>query len=170
MIATEKQINFILSLSEKRDTNSVNPIIVGCIEDIEMGYADSISKKYASRMIEVLLESPMKKIIRDTLSPSIKVEDGRYAIIDGDRVRFFQVNSPTSGRWDGYTFVNEQAGSELYSVRNAKQREDILRMIANDDQALARYGQELGYCGMCNRELTDETSRAIGIGPVCRNK
>lgn len=39
-----------------------------------------------------------------------------------------------------------------------------------DDELLAAaalYGQELGHCGLCGRELTDDESRAAGIGPVC---
>lgn len=30
------------------------------------------------------------------------------------------------------------------------------------------FGQEIGRCGVCGKTLTDETSRAYGIGPVCR--
>lgn len=36
------------------------------------------------------------------------------------------------------------------------------------DAARERYGREIGRCGICNRTLTDEESRRIGIGPVCR--
>jgi len=32
------------------------------------------------------------------------------------------------------------------------------------------YGTELGECGVCGRTLTDEKSRAYGIGPVCRER
>lgn len=33
---------------------------------------------------------------------------------------------------------------------------------------MLRYGQEIGECGHCGRELTNAESRALGIGPVCR--
>ena len=33
--------------------------------------------------------------------------------------------------------------------------------------AMARYGQAIGRCGKCHRRLTDQASRAAGIGPVC---
>ena len=36
--------------------------------------------------------------------------------------------------------------------------------------AAALFGQELQHCGRCGRELTDETSRLVGIGPKCREK
>lgn len=39
---------------------------------------------------------------------------------------------------------------------------------AGPESALARYGQELGECGHCGRELTNDESRRLGIGPWCR--
>jgi hypothetical protein len=43
-------------------------------------------------------------------------------------------------------------------------------MAAGAEDALRRYGRELGECGHCGRELTNDVSRSLGIGPVCRNK
>ena len=102
---------------------------------------------------------------------SLPVSSGRYAIYIGDKLRFFHVNSPAEGKWAGYIFIKEfVGGGEEFSIRNREARNQILGAIANDPDALARYGQELGICGICGRELTDEVSRATGIGPVCRNK
>jgi hypothetical protein len=64
-----------------------------------------------------------------------------------------------------------QASDELYPVRNKIARDEILNLIAaNPKEAMLRYGKELGHCGHCGRTLTDETSRSLGIGPVCRGK
>lgn len=107
------------------------------------------------------------------------IAPGRYAIewYDGDEsdgrtvVKFYKVDKPTEGRWAGRTFVNVQASDEFYPVRNPSTRQEILTLIARDPKAaMLRYGQELGHCGHCGRTLTDETSRALGIGPVCRGK
>ena len=69
------------------------------------------------------------------------------------------------------TFVSEVfGGGRREPVRNRQFRQTVLQAISADPDALARYGQELGECGVCGRELTDEQSRAIGIGPVCREK
>ena len=38
------------------------------------------------------------------------------------------------------------------------------------EKAQVTFGQELGRCYRCGLELTDETSRSLGIGPVCREK
>lgn len=167
VLASPKQINFILSLADQKDVSEVHPIAVGCIDDIRLGYSDSINKKYASKMIEILLAAPKKVTVK---SNDPDVPAGRYALeIDG-KLRFFHVNRPDNGRWKGFVFLNEQSGSELFSIRHPEPRKNILNLIAKDEESIARYGQELGICGMCGRELTDAESRYYGIGPVCRKK
>jgi hypothetical protein len=83
--------------------------------------------------------------------------------------KFYRVNTPTKGRWAGCSFLNVQASSDFHPIRNQGERNAILAQIAKDPiTAKALYGQELGQCGHCNRTLTDELSRELGIGPVCR--
>lgn len=41
-------------------------------------------------------------------------------------------------------------------------------IAAGPVEAMVRYGLELGECGHCGRELTNDESRAMGIGPHCR--
>lgn len=121
--------------------------------------------------IRGILNCIRAEVLREADAPAVIVNDGRYAIdIDG-KLRFFRVNTPAEGRWAKMTFVNEVfGGGNRMAVRNRQFRESVLEAIANDPDALARYGQELGECGVCGRELTDEESRRIGIGPVCREK
>ena len=104
----------------------------------------------------------------------VAVADGRYALdIDG-KFRCFRVNTPTKGKWEGFTFLKEVFGGggigkpREDAIRNRDIRNSVLPAISEDSEALARYGQELGICGNCGLPLTDEESRAIGIGPVCR--
>lgn len=48
---------------------------------------------------------------------------------------------------------------------------DLLRLIAEDPAAAStRYGREFGHCGVCGRGLTNDASRAAGIGPVCARR
>jgi len=102
------------------------------------------------------------------------VASNRYATYISGKLRFFKVNTPEEGRWAGYTFVEELFGSpgafHRVSIKDRAARNGILAAIAGDGDALARFGIELGACGMCGSPLTDEESRALGIGPVCRNK
>lgn len=88
-----------------------------------------------------------------------------------DKLRFFQIDTPLKGQWVGCVFMKEQASDETYKVRDIAREEAVLRLVIADAKgALTRYGLELGACGMCGRTLTDEESRARGIGPVCIEK
>jgi hypothetical protein len=101
-----------------------------------------------------------------------EVPAGRYAVeTEEGHLAFYRVDRPTEGRWAGYVFVKVQASDDYHPIKGAAQRDAILRKIAVDAPGAARrYGLELGSCGICGRTLTDETSRAHGIGPVCRER
>lgn len=99
------------------------------------------------------------------------VASGHYAVTEGNELRFFKVDRVTEGKWAGRTFVKRQSSDELWPVKSRERREEILALIAAEPkEAMIRYGQEIGRCGHCNRTLTDETSRAAGIGPVCASR
>lgn len=96
---------------------------------------------------------------------------GRYAVVEDGVVKFYKVDLVTEGKWSGHVFVKVQASDDLFAVRSPSARKEILDAIAEDpESAMLMYGQELGKCGHCGRTLTDEDSRAAGIGPVCRRK
>jgi hypothetical protein len=104
--------------------------------------------------------------------PGDDVPAGQYALAAGNGVvKFYEVDKPESGRWAGYTFVSARASDERHPIRDRAKRAEILSRIAEDPAAASRlFGIELGRCGVCGRSLTDETSRAYGIGPVCRER
>jgi len=103
------------------------------------------------------------------------VPAGRYAVETEDgatnELAFYKVDRPTEGRWAGYVFVK-------LLVSDSEQRmsfpasKAILRKIAEvgAEAASARYGHEIGKCGICGRTLTNDESRERGIGPVCADK
>lgn len=100
-----------------------------------------------------------------------EVPDGRYAVEEDGTLKFFHVRTGTKGRWAGFVFVDIQASSDLYPLKDRARKARVLAAIAADlETAARRYGQELGICGRCGRTLTDEESRAYGIGPICRSK
>lgn len=43
-------------------------------------------------------------------------------------------------------------------------------LAAGAYESMILFGQSIGRCGHCGRELTNQESREAGIGPVCRNK
>lgn len=79
------------------------------------------------------------------------------------------MDRPTEGRWAGYLFVKRVIGGHPDTpIRGAEQAEALARIeAAGPAEARQRYGQEIGRCGVCNRRLTDDLSRARGIGPDC---
>lgn len=126
---------------------------------------------YGGERVTVMPRQAGKNTERYRALPS-----GRYAVLGLDddepyRVRFFKVDNVTEGKWSGYTFVKEQASDEFHPVKSKERRERILNAILKDPEtAMLLYGQELGKCGHCGRTLTDEDSRARGIGPICAGK
>lgn len=95
------------------------------------------------------------------------VEDGRYAIVTSERVtKFYKVKNGFKR-----VFLDVQASDTWYPVKATYARQEILADIArNPKAAMLLYGQEIGSCGHCGRTLTDEESRAFGVGPICRAK
>lgn len=103
-----------------------------------------------------------------------KIQEGHYAIDgrDGRQTDFYRVDRPTEGKWSGWTFLKMVVGGKpdvrvkshdiIYSVLEAIQKDPA--------KAAQRYGVELGQCSRCNRHLTDEVSRSLGMGPDCREK
>jgi len=96
--------------------------------------------------------------------------EGRYAILVDDVTKFYKIDAPLEGKWAGYVFVKVQASDELHPIRSRDSREAIINDIIDQGwkESLLRYGREIGRCGHCGRTLTNEESRAYGIGPVCR--
>lgn len=110
-------------------------------------------------------------IVRVDPALEARVPAGRYAIVQPDGLKFYRVEKPTKGAWAGRTFVKVQASDELYPIRSAASRAQILEKIAADPRrAAVLYGIKLGVCGVCGRTLTDEDSIKAGIGPVCAKR
>jgi hypothetical protein len=159
--ASKKQKDFLRILLAERGRDEV--WITNRIAGLSMGQA--------SDLISFTMQTP--KATETIAAPKLlapKVPSGRYAIYVDGVVKFFKVDCPTEGQWAGRTFVKIQASDELYPVRGETAKA-VLVLIAEDPEAASKlYGRELGHCGICGRTLTDETSRANGIGPICAEK
>lgn len=86
---------------------------------------------------------------------------GRYAVNlpASDKLRFFIVRKVGG--------LVEQAGPSYYRTSHRVRQAAFEEIRKAPEEAMARYGRELGYCGKCGRELTDPLSRELGIGPKC---
>ena len=61
---------------------------------------------------------------------------------------------------------------ETLTGKRAVESATRLAMLSPAEQveAMSLYGREIGKCGRCGRHLTDEVSRALGLGPECASK
>lgn len=89
-----------------------------------------------------------------------------------DVVKFYRVRTGNAkGKWRHHLFVDAQASDDFYPVKQKDSLTAVLEGILADPEAAGLlYATELGRCCRCRRTLTDETSRARGMGPECFEK
>jgi hypothetical protein len=92
-----------------------------------------------------------------------QVKPGRYALVSDEGIKFYRVRESKAGN----LYVCIVAGSEEHYVKGGSA---ILNAIAADSEAGPRWGQQIGSCFVCGRQLTDDDSRAKGIGPTCAGR
>lgn len=182
-MATDKQITFARKLAAERNIEFLaDGTLVN--DDKEM---QALPRDVMSAQIDLLLAAPRPKSATPAVEqPSAPVDGldlsalrgGYYAATFDGITKFFKVDVVEDGKWGGWVFVKIQASDELHRQGSQKPgqayrgaSEDYLRAIVADEQAASTlYGREIGRCGICGRTLTDEDSRARGIGPICAEK
>lgn len=165
-LVSEAQAKWIVDIAEKSE-GVTEAMVKSLSERLEQGFA----KQAASEFITRYKDWPVK----DQAAPAAKaeptadVDEGRYAIVVDGVTKFYRV-SKGKGRWEGRTFVAVQASDDLHNIYGGAARAILAEIAKAPMEAMVRYGHELGVCGRCGRTLTDEASRAAGIGPVCASK
>ena len=168
---TEPQARFLTSLlTEKAHTYEGSPA-----DAIEALNTLPNPRKAASALIDTLKDLPRKAATTAPKAPTTEVPQGHYAVpsLTGNNdLDFVRVDRPTEGRWAGYVFVKRVIGGhEDQRVRGAEAAKLLAAIEAEGAEAASiAYGRAIGRCGRCNRHLTDEASRAAGIGPDCAQK
>lgn len=165
MHATQKQLDFLKGLRAERGLEEAQP-------------SADWTKKAASEEIHRLLKTPKSVApaqVKASTERSGDIPEGYYATKSAsghNDLDFWKVDKPTEGRWKGYTFVKRVIGGRASVNVRKHEKTEVLRAIreAGPEQAMQLFGQTLGKCGKCGRHLTDEQSRALGIGPVCRSR
>lgn len=180
---TERQGSFIRGLDAERQvpvagSTEREAFLIARLEDV-IGGGKSVSKAEASDVIGWLQGLPVATAVRPAQRPVPTalpvIPEGHYAVpsrTGSNDLDFFRVDRPTDGRWAGRTFVKRVIGGKPdQAVRGGETRLALEAIAAAGVQESAvLYGREIGRCYRCNRALTDETSRALGIGPDCRSK
>jgi hypothetical protein len=144
-----------------------------------------LDKRLASRWITRLLTLPKGSSVfarrnEGGAEALPAVENGRYAIIDPrdnidkPTLMFYRVKTgKENGRWAGFTFLDAGRGGAhgdlvWTPIKNFAYKGLVMKAIAEDPIGAGRkFGQEVGVCFRCGRSLTQEHTRAAGVGDDC---
>lgn len=160
-LASDRQVDYILGLIAERE-------VEGSLADVTREEVAQMTSEAASSLIRSLKVQPRKPRTAKAEQQYPQVVDGHYAIrSESDEVvRFYKVYTFR----DGNRGVSIQASDELHPMPRVVAENVLAQISADVESALALYGHEIGRCGVCHRTLTDEESRARGIGPKCAAK
>lgn len=177
---TEKQDSFLRRLLSERTGNPEAEAVRANLNRYRStdGY---VTKAAASGAIDALLKirangANGQQGFHEAPTTAATVAPGRYAVdSDNGDTMFVKVDHGREGtKWEGRVFVVRLLGApgDFREVRLPREvSAAVLSTIAsNPEAASVRFGQEVGVCGRCGSPLTDATSRARGIGPVCFEK
>jgi hypothetical protein len=164
--ATAPQIKFYTSLIEGKDLTDKQR------DELNKSFP-TLTKYQMSKQIQWLLGLPWKKRTNATnpaSAPVQKVPQGNYAVVDpADQIlKFYSVRCPKKGKWAGYSFMRQISGGNMLQMTPTDRYRIFVEIAKDTTGALKRYGQAIGECGHCRKQLTDQVSRQFGIGPVCR--
>ncbi len=167
--ATEKQQNFILDLIAQREYVFDESFVID-------------SPKEASELIGELLKAPFKTGVKKN-SPSYealsKLPKSNYAIpVSEVELDFLSENINTEylfvvvSEFKGTVYLRRLHGSVGSFTRSKMSKQDneaIVRVLSADPYKYAKiFGTVYSRCAKCGAELTDDTSRSLMLGPVCR--
>ncbi len=165
-LITEKQAKWVVDIAETK-ANVTDAMIRSLAERLAQGFARQAASEFITRYKNWPVKEQPKA--ETPAAPAADVDEGRYAIVVDGVTKFYRVTKG-KGRWAGRTFVAVQASDDLHNIYGGAARAILAEIAKNPMEAMVRYGHELGVCGKCGRTLTDEASRAAGIGPVCASK
>lgn len=101
-----------------------------------------------------------------TVDVDVMPDAGYYAVDWNGDLKFYVVREGKGG-WTGRKFLNRYR-SDYLDRPAARERADVIALIMADASAAREtFARETTRCYRCGRRLTDEESRARGIGPDC---
>ena len=101
--------------------------------------------------------------------------ESKYALEVKGELRFYEVTYGKPGtKWDGALFIDHLVGHPGdWSKRHLRKEEyrEVKKALQNDPLGAAvRFSKEFTVCAACGSPLSDEESRARGLGPICAEK
>lgn len=196
--ASDAQVRFLSGLLEEKDLTKVegqntstrvnvirdairavpSPTVSGeWGHEVNRHLSRPLDRKGASLLIGLLQGLPKSQSTADQDLPSAEVVPaGSYALATTSEdavnsLAFYQVDRPEEGKWAGHVFISHQVSGDFRRVPRNQVKGILDRIVqAGPMEASMAYGRELGECGVCHRTLTNDASRAKGIGPKCEAK
>jgi hypothetical protein len=166
------------TLNYKKNMYPGNCRLCGAKVEVDEGRVDKIDGKWLTSHLDGKCPEKPPLLKAQPLTNTNRydgIPKGHYAtksLTGNNDFDFWRVDRPEQGKYAGRTFVKRVVGGkpDMSVTRDTKfaALEAILEM--GTELAAALYGRELGRCYRCNRHLTDQTSRRLGIGPECRSK
>lgn len=182
--ASERQLELLKSLMVEKCERTTGQISTADLASIDAWLASGPTRDQASEHITRLIgeskaarqQAPASDKVSEARSTGMPREDvvpaGRYAVATNDgavnELAFYKVDRPTEGRWAGYVFVKLMLSDEEQRMSRDASLAIMLKIAeAGAEAASLAYGLHIGECGVCGRTLTNDDSRARGIGPKC---
>lgn len=174
-MATSAQVGYVRTLLGRLATHNpeVYAVAVTYVEKLGEGMTFEQAGKTIDRLKAnlaapaVVTEAATRRSLAHVLAD---VDAGRYAVGTEAEARFYQVKQGNTNKYMmighangagvGWTFLPVEKGAIAAAEKIA----------ADPKQAMLNFGRWLGECGHCGRVLTNDESRALGIGPICRAK
>lgn len=166
---TERQLGYLQSLVTERPQWAE-------AEGVKVDELHTLTKSSASALIAHALAVPKEVQTKEGsgAAEDLGVAPGYYAIpsATGNNDLDFYAVKAGKNKWSGRVFVDRVIGGRPDRGLRASEGIKALKRIKEfgTDEAGLLYAQQLGRCRACNRHLTDETSRELGIGPECRKR
>lgn len=182
-MATPAQVRFMHDLQEERDYEKD--------EDLKNLFgqfmADELTFSQASQAITRLQDcskivekgTPGRLFVTYDFERRSWLDGGRFPIPAGrfaldtrddprfaNEVSFFHLWIGSRRGWR----LHLRKGNEDIEISRGTQVAMCMRIAEDPKAALLLYGKEIGRCGICGSELTNDESRAKGIGPICEQK
>lgn len=171
---SEAQAKWIVDILVKREVAGAEQTFIR----LEQGLA-----KYAgSQFINANKNAPLKPVApvatpaATVAAPAVTAEipNGRYGIHRDGEVKCYKVGNGKAGtRWDGFVFLDRISSDDLFPIRRADEKAEILAAIGADvDAANLLAALTLRKCRRCGRQLSDTKNPYFGegLGPECGGK
>lgn len=159
-LATPAQVNFINSLRAQRAEFALTS------EELA-----TLDKRGASREIDRLKALPVVAQATNAARPGYLdgIPASKYSLIEDGVRTFWEVKT-----WQGRAYIRLLIGAPGQFTRTKVGFDRAQRVAAEiklDVLAAAQaFATHYTCCAVCGADLSDETSVALGLGPICRRR